>query len=86
MVPIIISHDGAVHIDTVRRWRGIATTSKWSGSGWHRASCATTLSSSGSTSIRAAGYMKRGRRSIPEEFEEEPGSLPERIQNAEERM
>ena len=25
MVPIIISHDGAIHKDTIRRWKNFAT-------------------------------------------------------------
>ena len=39
MVPLIISHDGAVHRDTVRRWKDFfPRTSKWSGCGRHRTS------------------------------------------------
>ena len=33
MVPIIVSHDGAVHKDTIRRWRNFARTSRWTGFG-----------------------------------------------------
>ena len=38
MVPLIISHDGAVHRDAVRRWKSFAKTPKWTGSGWPRTS------------------------------------------------
>ena len=38
MVPIIISHDGAVHKDSVRRWKALRLTSKWTGYGWPKAS------------------------------------------------
>ena len=37
MVPLIISHDGAVHKDTVKKWKDFAPTSRSTGCGWHRA-------------------------------------------------
>ena len=36
IVPIIISHDGAVHRDTIKRWT-LHQTLMWTGFGWHRA-------------------------------------------------
>ena len=42
MVPLIISHDGAVHKDSVRRWKSFALTSTLTGSEWPRTCYAST--------------------------------------------
>ena len=42
-VPLIISHDGAVHKDSIRRWKVFAKISKSTGSEWHRLYSATML-------------------------------------------
>ena len=44
MVPIIVSHDGAVTDDMMRRWKDFAPTSKWTGNGWPRMCSGSTLS------------------------------------------
>ena len=38
MVPVIISHDGAVHRSTVKRWNDIAETLRLTECGWPRTS------------------------------------------------
>ena len=43
MVPLIISYDGAIHRDTVRRWNDFHGISRLTGSGWPRISYATTF-------------------------------------------
>ena len=37
IVPLIIFHDGAVHKDSVGRWKDFAPDIKVDWSGWHRA-------------------------------------------------
>ena len=63
MVPLIISHDGAVRMDTVRQWNDFAPDIKVTGCGWHRVCCATMMSLSESSLIRAAGSPRLGERS-----------------------
>ena len=63
MVPLIISNDGDVHKDIIRRWKDFAPTSRSNGSGWPRASFATMWSSLGSSSRMAAGSLRLGEKS-----------------------
>ena len=42
MVPLIISHDGAVHRDSVRRWKDFASDIRVDLCGWPRMSSAST--------------------------------------------
>ena len=43
MVPLIFSHDGAVHKESVKRWKDITPeTSLWTGCGWPKVCYATT--------------------------------------------
>ena len=41
MFSLIISHDGAVHNDSVRRWKNFAPTSRSTGCGWSKMTRAT---------------------------------------------
>ena len=34
MVSIIVSHDGAIHKDSVKRWKDFAPAPWWTGCGW----------------------------------------------------
>ena len=61
MVPLIISHDGAIHKDTIRRWRNFAPDIKID---WGKTCYGTMSSLSGGFSIRELGLrcMEKGAR------------------------
>ena len=75
MVPLIISHDGAIHRDTVRRWKDFALISRWTGCEWPRTSSATMWSLSGSFSTRGAGCRRLGKRSTRKNLQTKRSAL-----------
>ena len=84
-VPLIISNDGAVHRDSVRRWKGFATGIQVD---WVR--MAQSILRYNVVIVRK--FFNKGswvseawRKAHPEQFEEEPDGAPERIATAEER-
>ena len=85
MVHLIISHDGAVHKDTIRRWKDFAPDIQVDWCGWHRTSCTTTSSLLGSFSIRGSWMSEAWRKVHHDEFADEPDGPPERIPTPEER-
>ena len=85
MVPLIISHDGAVHKDSVRRWKDLAPEIKVV---WVRK----TQSVVRYNVVIVGKFFNKGswvseawRKEHPEELEEEPEGAPERIATTEER-
>ena len=85
MVPLIISHDGAVHKDTVRRWNDIARDIKVD---WVRMAQNVLRYNV----VIVGKYFNKGswcseawRKEHPEEIVEEPERAPERIPTSEER-
>ena len=85
MVPIIISHDGAIHRDTIRRWKNFAPDIVVD---WVRMAQSVIRYNV----VIVGKYFNKGswaseawRKEHPEEFEDEPDDPPERIATAEER-
>ena len=85
MVPLIISHDGAVHKDTVRRWKNFAPDIKVD---WVRMA----QNVLGYNVVIVGRFFNKGslvsdawRKNNPEEFEEEHEGQPERIATGAER-
>ena len=72
MVPLIITHDGAVHRDTVRRWKSFAPDVEVD---WVRMAqnCSATMSSSWASSSRGeAGSQRPGGKSIQKSSRKSP--------------
>ena len=85
MVPLIISHDGAVHKDTIRRWRNFATDIKVD---WVRMAqnvLRYNVVIVGKFFNKGSWVSEAWKKEHPEEFEEEPDGAPERIAPTEER-
>ena len=85
MVPLIISHDGAVHRDTVRRWKDFAKDIKVD---WVRMAqnvLRYNVVIVGKFFNKGSWVSEAWRKDHPEEFEEEPEGPPERMASAEER-
>ena len=85
MVPLIISHDGAVHKDTVRRWKDIAPDIKVD---WARIAqnvLRYNVVIVGKFFNKGSWVSEAWRREHPEEFADEAEGLPDRIATAEER-
>ena len=85
MVPLILSHDGAVHKDTVRRWKNFAPDIKVD---WVRMAQNVLRYNV----VIVGRFFNKGslvsevwRKARSEEFEEEPEGPPERIATAAER-
>ena len=85
MVPIIISHDGAVHRESVRRWKNFAPDIQVD---WVRMA----QNVMRYNVVIVGRFFNRGccisdawRREHPDDFEEKRESLPERIPTAQER-
>ena len=76
MVPLIISHDGAVHRDTVRRWKDFAPDINID---WVRMAqnvLRYNVLIVGSSSTKAAGSPSRGRKSTLKNMKMSPKDLP----------
>ena len=85
MVPLIITHDGAVHRDTVRRWNDFAKDIKVD---WVRMAqnvLRFNVVIVGKFFNKGSWVSEAWRKDHPEEYEEEPDGPPERIASAEER-
>ena len=85
MVPLIISHDGAIHKDSVRRWKDIAPDIKVD---WVRMAqnlIRYNVVIVGRFFNKGSWVSEAWKKEHPEEWNEEPDGLPERIQTAEER-
>ena len=85
MVPLIISHDGAVHKDTIRRWKDFAPDIQVD---WVRMAqnvLRYNVVIVGKYFNKGSWVSEAWRKSHPEEFEEEPEGPPERIATAAER-
>ena len=86
MVPLIISHDGAVHRNTVKRWNDIARDIKVD---WVRMAqnvLRYNVPIVGKFFNKGSWTSKAWRRDHPDEMIDEPEGPPERIATAEERM
>ena len=92
MVPLMISHEGAVHKDTVKWWHNFAPDVKV-GWVWVPRTCfVITLLWGNEGVMDGEEDLKKGswtsetwRKSHPQEFEDEPDCLSERISTTEER-
>ena len=85
MVPIIISHDGVVHKDSVRRWKDFASDVKVD---WVRMAqnvLRYNVVIVGRFFNKGSWVSEAWRKEHPEEWEEEAEGPPERIASAEER-
>ena len=85
MVPLILSHDWAVHRDTVRRWKDFAPDIKVD---WVRMAqnvLRYNVVIVGSSSIKGSWASEAWRKAHPEEYDDEPDGPPERIATANER-
>ena len=85
MVPLIISHDGAVHRDTVRRWKNFAQDIQVD---WVRMAqnvLRYNVVIVGRFFNKGSWVSEAWKKEHPEEFEEEQAGPPERIPTAEER-
>ena len=85
MVPLIISHDGAVHNDTVRRWKDIAPDIAVDWVGMAQNVLRYNVVIVGKFFNQGSWVSEAWRKAHPEEFEEEHQGAPERIPTVEER-
>ena len=83
--PLIISHDGAVHKDTVRRWKDIAPDIKVDWVRMAQSVLRYNVVIVGRFFNKGSWVSEAWRREHPEEFADEPEGPPERIATAEER-
>ena len=86
MVPLIISHDGAIHRDSVRRWKDFAPDIKVDWVRMAQNMLRYNVAIVGKYFNKGSWVSEAWKKEHPEEMEGEPESLPERIPNAEERM
>ena len=85
MVPLIISHDGAVHRDSVRRWKDIASDIKVD---WVRMAqnvIRYNVVIVGKIFNRGSWVSEAWKKDHPEEFIDESDGPPERMATTEER-
>ena len=85
MVPLIVSHDGAIHRDTVRRWRNFASDIKVE---WVRMAQNVLRYNVvvGKFFNKGSWVSEAWRREHPEEFADEEIGPPERMETGEERI
>ena len=79
MVPVIISHDGAVHKNTVKRWKASLLISMSIGYGWHNTCFDSTLLSSEGSSTKGAGCLKPGERTTQRKIMAKMMALPKEL-------
>ena len=84
MVPLIISHDGAVHKDTVRRWKNFASDIQVDWVRMAQGILRYNVAIVGKFFNKGSWVSEALRKEHPEEFEEEPEG-PDRIATGEER-
>ena len=85
MVPIIISHDGAVQKDTVRRWKNFALDIKIDLARMAQNVLRNNVVIVGKFFNKWSWVSEAGRKKHLEEFEEEPEGPPERVAKVAER-
>ena len=85
MVPLIISHDGAVHRDSVRRWKDFAPDIKLDWVRMAQSVLRYNVVIVGKFFNKGSWVSEAWRKAHPEEFEEEHQGAPERIPTVEER-
>ena len=85
MVPLIISHDGAVHKDTVRRWKSFAPDTKIDWVRMAQNALRYNVVIVGKFFNKGSWSSEAWKKKHPENTEDEPEGPPERIPNAEER-
>ena len=85
MIPLIISHDGAVHKDTVRRWKDFAPDIKVDWVRMAQGVLRYNVVIVGNFFNKGSWVSEAWRKEHPEELEEEAEGPPERIASAEER-
>ena len=86
MVPHIISHDGAVHRDTVRRWKSFAPDIKVDWVRMAQSVLRYNVLIVGRFFSKGSWVSEAWRKAHPEECSEEPQGPPERFATVEERM
>ena len=85
MVPLIISHDGAVHKDTILRWKSFAPDLEVDWVRMAQSVLRYNVVIVGKFFNKGSWVSEAWKRAHPEEFTEEPDGPPRRILNAEER-
>ena len=85
MVPVIISHDGAVNKDTMRRWKDFASDIKVDWVRMAQSVLRYNVVIVGKFFNKGSGVSEAWRREHPDEFADEPEGPPERMTTAEER-
>ena len=85
MVPLIISHNGAVHRDTVRRWKSFAPDIKVDWVRMAQSVLRYNVAIVGRFFNKGSWVSEAWRKEHPEDLEEEHEGPPERIETAEER-
>ena len=86
MVPLIISHDGAVHRDTVKRWKDFASDIRVD---WMRMAqnvLRYNVLIVGKYFNKGSWISEAWKKEHPDEFSEDPEGQPERIPTSEERV
>ena len=85
MVPLIISHDGAVHKDTVRRWKSFAPDVEVDWVRMAQSVLRYNVVIVGKFFNKGNWVSEAWRKEHPEEYADEPEGPPERIPTTEER-
>ena len=84
-MPLILSHDGAVHKDTVRRWKDFAPDINIDWVRMAQSVLRYNVVIVGKFFNKGSWVSEAWRKANPEEFEEEHHGVPERIPTVEER-
>ena len=85
MVPFIISHDGAVHKDTIRRWKDFARDITIDWVRMAQSVLRFNVVFVGRFFNKGNWVSEAWRKDRPEEFDDEPDDPPERMPTAQER-
>ena len=85
MVPLIVSHDGAVHKESVKRWKDFASDIKVDWVRMAQSILRYNVLIVGRFFNKGSWVSEAWRKTNPEEFAEEPEGPPERMPTAEER-
>ena len=85
MVPLIVSHDGAIHKDTVRRWNDIASDIQVDWVRMAQSVLRYNVAIVGKFFNKGSWTSEAWRKENPDEFEDEKESPQERIPTTEER-
>ena len=85
MVPLIVSHDGAVHRDSVRRWKDVAPDINVYWVRMAQNALRFNVVIVGKFFNKGSWVSEAWRKAHPQEFEEEREGPPERVESVEER-